>query len=522
MVNFLKKRLLLFLVLAVFVICKIPHLYYPYFWDESWVYAPAVILMASHGPSLMPNAIDVDFSRGHPLFFHALFACWVIIFGHTHLSMHFFALLISIALIIAVYEIGLKLFNKRVAITAIILLALNIDFFTQSAFVLPDMLITLFTLLSLYYYATEKYWLTALFLSMLFFTKESGLVVGVIIGADVALSCFNKNISRKTIFFKALSLLAPLVLISLFFIIQKHTLGWYMYPSHTDAINFDFGKTAYWFRQTLSILFLDNHQYYMVFIILLSSILAAIKHRSVKYLFIFLPAIFICLSDLRFRYTELILGLLLVSFLSSVVLAVSSLGYFKYYTHNAQKKFMYLITAFLIFYIYFCCVNFFEMRYLFPAIVVMFFLIAALFDFLISQSYPILFYPSLIVMAVIGLYLFYFHRFDSDLNSFDRMDVQQQVVDYLEQNNDYDKNISCVSYIEARHLKDPATGYLRSAKVFTNVSSGISDTTQLAVFDNIEPDEKVYNEIRKDTTFHLLYNPHKGNAWAEIYQRKRP
>ncbi len=522
MFNFLKNRLLLLLVLAIFVICKIPHLYYPYFWDESWVYAPAVLLMAAHGPSLMPDAIDVNFSRGHPLFFHAIFSIWVIIFGHSHFSMHLFALVISCVLMIAVYEVGLKLFNKRVAITSVILLALNIDFFTQSAFVLPDMLIALLMLLSFYFYATEKYFLTALFLSMLFFTKESGLVVGVIIGADAGLSFLNKNTSPKNRLLKCASVLVPLVLISFFFIIQKHTFGWYFYPAHTDAINIDLGKTIYWLRTSISILFQDTHEYYLFLITMLFSILAAVKHRIIKYIFIFLPALFICFLSFRFSFTEFIYDLLLLLFFSSFIMAVSSLTALKYYTHNAQKKFVGLITAFSIIYLYFSSINFYEVRYLFPVIVLVLFLISVLFDLFISRSYPVFFYPTIITITGIGVYLFHYHKTDSELGAFDRMDIQQQLVDHLEQHNYYDKNISCVSYIEAQHLKDPATGYLRSAKTFKNVNQNVSNTTELAVFDNMEPDEKSYNETRKNASFHLLYRIAKGTAWIEVYQRNQP
>src|SRR6185312_16370159 len=108
MLQFLKTRWELLLVLSVFIILKIPALHYPFFADESWSYAPGVKLMYLHGPSLMPNAIDLLYSRGHPLLFYAAAAAWMKIFGVSHIAQHTFSLLISLLLIAAVYEVTLR------------------------------------------------------------------------------------------------------------------------------------------------------------------------------------------------------------------------------------------------------------------------------------------------------------------------------------------------------------------------------------------------------------------------------
>ena len=91
MTAFVKKYWVLLLVLLVFVIFKIPHLFYPYYWDESWPYAPAIREMLHHGISLMPDAVNPELSRGHPLFFHAIAALWMKIFGSSHFAMHSFS-----------------------------------------------------------------------------------------------------------------------------------------------------------------------------------------------------------------------------------------------------------------------------------------------------------------------------------------------------------------------------------------------------------------------------------------------
>src|SRR5476651_1029876 len=123
MIQMIRDRWLLFIVVIVFIMLKISALSYPFFWDESWSYAPGVKLMYLHGPSLMPNAIDLFYSRGHPMLFYAAAATWMHIFGTGHVAQHSFALLISVTFLVSIYETTLRLFNKRVAIISLLLVA---------------------------------------------------------------------------------------------------------------------------------------------------------------------------------------------------------------------------------------------------------------------------------------------------------------------------------------------------------------------------------------------------------------
>ena len=69
--------IILILATIAFIIFKIPHLSMPYCWDEAWVYGPAVRMMAENGLGLLPDALPVHYSRGHPLLFHFLAAGWL-------------------------------------------------------------------------------------------------------------------------------------------------------------------------------------------------------------------------------------------------------------------------------------------------------------------------------------------------------------------------------------------------------------------------------------------------------------
>src|SRR4051812_20266565 len=100
--SFLETRWVMLMVLLVFVCFKIPHLFYPFYCDESWVYVRAVKTMVENGPSLMPGCIPDNCARGHPLLFHFLCSLWIKCFGSSNVAVHSFALLTSVLLLIGI------------------------------------------------------------------------------------------------------------------------------------------------------------------------------------------------------------------------------------------------------------------------------------------------------------------------------------------------------------------------------------------------------------------------------------
>ncbi len=523
MAGFFKNRWFLFLVLTVFIICKIPHLYYPYYWDESWPYAVAVKDMYKHGISLMPSAVDPELSRGHPLFFHAVAATWMNVFGSSPLAMHSFALTISILFLISIYEAGLKLFNQRVAMISLVLIAAQVVFFVQSSFVLFEVLIAFLSFLSLYFYVRDKYFLTALCLTMLFYTKESGLIVGFILGLDALVGIFNTKNHFRIRIFRLLSIFIPCVLIAVFFLIQKHLRGWYVFPLYSEIIEHSW--KAFWYKFRMACVrdaFYENHKFYYFLLLVVLSVVAAIKNKSLKYLAIFLPAIIIYyfVDDMR-------AGRILPS-IPFFILFVLSVFYFLYvfsgsvfFAFSNQRRFIVLTGLFILCFLCFSTMNYFTYRYLLAALIPLLFLTAAFFDLLITHTFKVLFYPVLIMILLISYFSFKYDdaHGDANLGAFDAMDVQQSVVNYFEHHKYYDKQIGCGSFLELQHLKDHATGFLHSARFFNNVKWEINNTTDYAIFDNIEPDKR-YKEIKNDTAFQSEYRTEKGKVWAEVFSRK--
>jgi len=522
LIPFFKARWVLFVVLIVFILCKIPHLYYPYYWDESWPYAAAIKQMYTHGASLMPGAIDGELSRGHPLFFHAAGAVWMHIFGQSHFSMHCFALLIAVCCLIAVYEAGLKLFNQRVAILSVILVATQAIFFLHASFLLFEILVALLGFLSLYFYVRDKYFLTALCLTAQFYTKESGLIMGFVLGADAAIGLFNKNIATRKRLYRIISVLIPCMLIVAFFIAQKIISGWYILPLYSGMIEHSW--TAFWYKIRMGCIrdtFYQGLRNWYFIVLLLLFLLVAIKNKQLKYVAIFLPAtiIYYFVDDMRAGRILPSIPFFIV-FIFSIALFIYSLRKLHFFSDLLQERFVRLTIVFILLYICFSAMNYYIYRYMLAAIVPLMFLTAALFDKITERTYPFLFYLVLLSVLAIGFFgLKNDIQYGETKQTLDGMNIQQHVVDFMEQNNYYDKDISTGSFLELEHLKDPTTGFLRSDKLFTKVCWGIDNNTTYVIFDNIESDYR-YNSFIKDTAFRRVCKFEKGTVWAEIYKRK--
>lgn len=522
MLRFLNSRWILLLILLVFVICKIPQLQYAYYWDESTPYAVAIKAMYNHGASLMPNALNPDLSKGHPLFFHFLAACWMGIFGTSHIAMHTFALTIAVLLLIVIYEAGLRLYNVRVAVLATLLAVVQVIFFVQSAFVLPEVLVALLAFASLLYYVRQRFLLTAVLLTMLFFTKESGLIAGFVIGVDAFIRLFSKQVSWLFRLQRLCAVIVPSLLFGIFLVVQKQQNGWYLYPEHTKLIQVDWHH--FWTDFRMNVLngaIIRDNRFHYFYLLLLLSIVAAVKNRSLKYLVIFFPSVLVYyfvdnLRASRPMPSELFFSLFVVSILWMLYV----LKKLKIYEDHRQEQFVLLCIAFIFCYFSYSAINFFTPRYLLAAIFPLLFFAAVILDRFIQRTFSVAVYP--VVAGILGIAAYAFFQStsygDTDMGAFDGVVVQQDVVDYLEQNKLYDKSIGSNAFLESQHLLVPATGFLHSNRSFTNVHWEMIKDCDYAIADNIEPAFQ-YDTLKKNASFHLVYRSQHNRQWAEIYKK---
>src|SRR5690606_18127328 len=113
------------IIIALFIVFKISYLNLPHFWDESWSYARAIHKMYEQGPTLLPGNVDVDATRGHPLFYYFITSLWMKVFGISLISKHVFALIIAVLTLISAFIVNKILFSSRAGFLAVLWLSLQ-------------------------------------------------------------------------------------------------------------------------------------------------------------------------------------------------------------------------------------------------------------------------------------------------------------------------------------------------------------------------------------------------------------
>ncbi len=359
----IRRRGVPYLCIALFIVLKLPDLEVAFYWDESWVYAPAISHMYDHGPSLMPDAIPVEYSRGHPLLFHALCAAWMQLFGASHVAMHSFALCIGVALALALYEIMLALFGWRVACISLALLLLNHVFFVNSSFVLNDVALGLCMLLSVYCYARRRYAAAGVALTLLFFMKESGLVMAVVVAADIAVALVLRKATWRDILARLVCVGVPLLLVGAFFIVQKHVMGWYLYPGHTSIIDLSGEATLFNLQRGMYFMLHLNSNYFFYGLFAVLIVVVAVCRRRLHYLLVVAAMVLCYLCAMVFSHKDAVL----YAVAALGALAVAAMPWIAIPGCNGgQQRFLRGVVAAAASFLYFSCINFYEHRYLFP------------------------------------------------------------------------------------------------------------------------------------------------------------
>lgn len=519
MLEKLINRCPLLLVLVAFILAKIPVLHYPFYWDESWSYAPGVRLMYEHGPSLMPDAIDTAFSRGHPLLYYTSAALWMKIFGASHAAQHAFGLCISCLLLVSVYEIMQRLICRRAAIIALALVAGQIIFFVQSTLLLPEVMVAWLALLTLYFYASRRYVWTAVSCTALMLTKESGMTMEAAIGLHALWLLFSKDTPVKEKLQNLASIVVPAVAIGIFFIAQHKLNGWWLYPEHTGLIDASWSMFKGKMRFCIEIVFAQQYRYLVYGGLIVLSAGAAIYRRNINFA---LPALLgIALLVLGAEYYGFITRRVYMPF----VFALMAFTFYRLMKEEEPApqaaRFIWVAVIFTGVYLSFTCINFFTNRYLFAMILVFLLLAAYCFDLLLRHTSRQLFYPVLALIVASSAWAFTHDTGigDTDLGIYGAMRVQEEVVSYMEQHQLFHESISAFSPLERAHLTQRNTGFLHSPSVFNNVTFNVTPATQYIIIDNIEKDT-VTDRNMLQANFDRILRIKDGDAWAEIYKRR--
>lgn len=235
------------LLLVALVWFKWSFLALPFYWDEAWVYAPAVRAMSITGPGLLPDALPVELSRGHPLLFHFLASTWASVFGTSSIALHAFALLVAGLLGVATYRLGAVVGHPSLGLVALCLLFANESFLAQSAILLPELLLTLFLVLAVNSYLLKKPVSFVVFAVAALLTKETALtlVVALLASRTVDLLLTKDHAQRRSAIQGLGLAILPLAIAALFFVVQWFQRGWFFYPDHLGMMTYGWRDIIY-------------------------------------------------------------------------------------------------------------------------------------------------------------------------------------------------------------------------------------------------------------------------------------
>jgi len=466
--NIVNNRIYLLLSLVViilFVIYKIPFLNFPFYWDEAWVYGPSVRLMAENVPSLLPDALPIDYSRGHPLFFHFFGALWAKVFGSSLISLHSFALTVSVFLLVVSFKFAKEFFSEKIAFITVLTLSLQPIFLAQSVLVLPEVMLALFSLLTIYYYLKKKFIWYFIFGTALIMTKESGVVV------FCALSLFSfliniKKLKLKYLIVDILKILSPLVVIFIYLYIQYSMYGWFFFPGHIDFITTDL--SAVWNKLT------DGYGAY----------LAIYQGRNLLFFSSVLIFIYLLIRKKKLEYKNMLL----------------------------------LFLIFIIGFLMFSSLNFFSNRYI-MCIILPFILLTVgiIFQGLKNKYIMIVF---LIVFT--GLQYREINKktnSDHNLGYINAVKVHQSMINYCtdkELQNKYFYSYFMTRVIMTNHL----SGYVEKGEEFIHVGKDYTDKTEYCIFSNFDSD-KEHLLLRNNSELKLIKRYEIEQAWIELYENTK-
>ncbi|HXH19859.1 MAG TPA: glycosyltransferase family 39 protein [Chitinophagales bacterium] len=513
-----------FIIVTGFVIYKQQHLRLPCFWDEAWSYAPAVSYMYKNGLGLLPGTIPPDMARGHPLLFYFLAATWAKLFGNTIFSLHVFSLAVSVSLLSVVYYLGSRI-SAIAGVAAVMLLCVQPVFLAQAGLLLPEVLLTLFVLLSLACWLNENNPGFILSATCLLLTKESGIIfliaLGVWIAAENIMLERDTGFSAKKLFSGIGLISVPFIFASLYFIIQKVQYGWFFYPEHVAFIKLDWHsfKQNYW--ECHKYLFEDHSRKPLTvgFLIITISFWKELKFSERLLISFGILAVTKIFAE-RWPLPE---NLELIALPMLLAMLYHKFFFRMYGADKWKGRFIGISALFAILFLSFSAVNFLSIRYLlctFP----LFLLTALIFtrEAILSRIVNPRQSGFLLLLLAAACSVNILRNInkpndvrDDNLNFAGGIKVQQDIVRFFKDNHLNDRLIYG-TFLNEVNLTKPEAGYISEQDTFL-VDGLIHDNTEYFIFTNIE--ESPFYNVRKKANVELIKRIEHGKARAEIYRK---
>lgn len=506
------------MLLMVFVAFKWRFLDLPLYWDEAWVYGPAVREMHANGLSLLPDTIGTELSRGHPLLFHFLAALWTALFGASNFSLHAFALIISVSLLLVIFHVGKYLGSPLIGLAAVLITGLNEIFLAQSSILLPEITLALFSLLATWAFVSKKWLGFVIAATCALFIKESAIVL--IIAAfcwNFISSLFDRGEKDPRSLLKwSLITLFPILPGSIFLLYQKVTYGWYFFPVHLGLISWDIKDIHFLFKFGYQELF---EQQGMEWATLAFGLIAPLAWRGWKHRYMGIVVALLYVAAVKVldgKWTLAPLQTLIVTFI-----CFGAILYMQFMqVRRKEPRIGDLASLSLIFvlgFLLFSALNFFSDRYLLCLIPVVALSFSAIL-FLSLRKWHRLLFPlciaaiSVILISNIGKDG---HVGDTRLSYADDIRVHQKLIQSCEAMDLQDSTFS-VSFMDEVYMTDTAAGYLSGQKSFQHFTNTIGPEVDFAIITQATSTEFI--EKLKSAGFDRIDRFESGPAWGELYR----
>ena len=468
-------------LLLIFFLSKYQYLGLPYFWDEAWVYGNAVGYFLENGIRFFPSEESLDLTRGHPMLFQFLFSCWGSIFGGGYFSLHLFSCLIAAILLIVVYRIGIEYMHPAAALIAPSFLIGHEIFFVQSTLVLPEVLLSLFLLLSIYYFLKGNVFLFIASFTAALYTKESAVVlIPLFIIISIYCKLSKQDLQSKLV--KVYYLLFPLSLASLHYIYQKISFGWYFYPHHIDLIKFDFDTIMNNLNGFVGSLFIEDYKW--LILVLFIGLLGIRVHTRLNTALRYSNLIILGITFATLIYYLMTGKQLLL--LSMIFLYSGLAAYFSFnLKFSKQSLFEFTCWIFIIGYIGFCTLNFYTIRYAVPILVVFSLLVGSLFHSLFGKRKPYYYVLSVVLLVAMTLSSNHKHHLlDIDKGYKYAIRAHQELAKYLLEN--YPKEFPIIAdFLERINLTNHRVGYLGKDEEYNQVFGYDISSADLKIISNV-------------------------------------
>lgn len=430
-------EVLLFSALFAVVFFRWQFLDLHFFWDEAWVYGPAIKHIINNGWGIFPETLPESISRGHPILFHAIYSIIPYALNNeSNFIIHLSGLIINLTLVVGFYISLKKLTTPWVGLIGALTLLVNGVFYAQINLILPEILLGISIFCAITFLSLNNLIWFSVFTAISLLVKESAVILPFSVLAYFLFdTLIGKDKNYQQLIRIIVSLLSASLPVSIFFIIQFIQRGYIFFPEHLGMIKLTYKYFRDNFELIYSFVFEEQGRYiasYLLFLII--CFFSNINWK--KGLLVFAIA---------FTMVKIIFRAWSISALPNLIILSILFGGFYYIaiyqqnrkSNNPRAIFLNVTFLFTICYFLFSSINFFTLRYTLPIIIVFTgFFSVWIFDQFRFKNYS--FVPSLAFLISVLIYTLSPSNSklgDTEVFYSDALYVQKDLYEYLVKNN---------------------------------------------------------------------------------------